>query len=140
MPADRELLSAAIRAAVEQVLETMFYTEAFAADAQPADALCAHLHFNGDPSGEFELVLARGAARKLAASYLGLPESDLGAAAEADVSCELANMICGATLSRVHPDSIVKLNSPELAEPTLAGDRQCFETPEGLLSVCLRVN
>lgn len=140
MSADLQTFAAAVGAAVEQVLETMFYTAAFPVNAGPADPLCAHIHFNGDPCGEFELLIEPGAARKFAAAYLGVPESDLVATSAAETACELANMICGATLSRLHPDSIVKLDSPELTSPVLGGLSQPFETPEGLLAVSLRVN
>ncbi len=133
-------LSAALGEAVQTILDTMFYTGCWEAAAQPSDAVCARIHFHGEPSGEFEMFLERGAARKLAAAYLGLEESDLPEPAEEEVACELANMICGATLSRLHPDSVVRLESPELVAPRPEGERRHFETPEGLLSVSMRVN
>jgi hypothetical protein len=51
-------------------------------------------------------------------------------------------MICGAALSRVHPDAVVKLHAPRAGDPAtpLEGAHQCFETPEGVLSVTMRVN
>jgi hypothetical protein len=140
MPADLDTLASATRDAVEQVLETMFYTTAVPVPPRAFDnPFCAHLQFNGDPCGEFELRISRAAAAEFAAACLGVRESDLPPQAAADVACELANVICGAALSRVHPDSIVNLNSPAIGEPSLSDISQCFEAPEGLLSVALRV-
>jgi hypothetical protein len=133
-------LSAALAEAVEQILGTMFYTAGWDAASAPADPICAHLNFSGVPSGEFELRVDCGAARAFAAAYLGLDHPDLTESAAGEMICELANMICGATLSRLHPDAIVKLDTPELSPPRPGGERRNFETPEGLLSVSMRVN
>jgi hypothetical protein len=128
---------------IEDVLETMFFSTAVAVERRhAADSISARVQFDGDPSGEFELTLTRGVARQFAAAFLAVDEPDLPREAEAEVCCELANMICGAALSRMHPDSIVKLHAPQVCDPALPPDgaHQCFETPEGLLSVTMRVN
>lgn len=143
MPADIGTLAAATHVVVEDVLETMFFSTAVAIDCRhDLAAISARVHFNGDPSGEFELTLSHAVARQYAQAFLGVDEADLPGDAEAQVSCELANMICGAALSRVHPDSVVKLNTPYICDPAtpLNGAHQCFETPEGILSVTMRVN
>lgn len=134
-------ISSAVSESVEEVLEEMFYSTAVPVEgAEIPEALCAHLHFNGDPCGEFELLIPAGAARTLAASCLGISAAELSPASGADAACELANMICGATLSRLHPDAVVKLSSPEIAEQRIAGERLSFETPEGPLSIAILVN
>ncbi len=143
MPYDTEALAVTTRAVIEDILETMFFSTAVAADYAPQpESISARVHFNGDPSGDFELTLTHSAARQFATSFLGVDAADLPSDAEAQVSCELANMICGAALSRVHPDSVVKLNAPYLSDPAspLEGARQCFETPEGVLTITMRVN
>ncbi len=110
--------------------------------ARDPGSISARIHFDGDPSGEFELTLTRGAARQFATSFLAVDEPDLPPDADAEVTCELANMICGAALSRVHPDSVVRLNAPYICDAVapLEGVRQRFETPEGVLSITMRVN
>jgi hypothetical protein len=143
MPADTETLATTARAVLEDVLETMFFTTAVAMDCRDdPGAISARVHFNGEPSGEFELTLSPGAARQFAIAFLGCDEPDLPPEAEAEVSCELANMICGAALSRMHPDAVVKLNAPYVCDPAspLHGTRQFFEAPEGTLSITMRVD
>lgn len=142
MPANNESLAASARVVIEDVLETMFFSTAVAVDCRhDPQAIAARVHFSGDPSGDFELTLSRGVARQFASAFLAVDEPDLPVSAEAEVTCELANMICGATLSRVHPDTVVRLTAPRIADRAapLAGAHQCFETPEGMLSVTLRV-
>lgn len=140
MPAEASIAQA-VSDALVQVLEEMFYSTAVGiAETEIPDAVCAHLHFNGDPCGEFELRIPAGVVRSLAAACLGVAESEVSPQAGCDAACELANMICGATLSRLHPHAVVKLNSPEIAEPRIAGERWCFEMPEGPLAVAMRVN
>jgi hypothetical protein len=142
MLVDNECLTDNTRLVIEDVLETMFFSTAAAIDCcHEPGSIAARVHFTGNPSGDFELTLSPGVARQFACSFLGVDEPDLPSTAASEVACELANMICGAALSRVHPDSIVKLSAPRLSGPEspLAGAHQCFETPEGLLSVTLRV-
>jgi CheY-specific phosphatase CheX len=143
MLVDNQALSDNTRLVIEDVLETMFFSTAVAVDCRhEPGSIAARLRFTGDPSGDFELTLSSGVARQFACSFLAVDEPDLPSSAESEVACELANMICGAALSRIHPDSIVKLSAPALADPAspLAGAHQCFETPEGVLSVTLRVD
>ncbi len=143
MPYNNEALAVTTRAVIEDVLETMFFSTAVAVEgARDPGSISARIHFDGDPSGEFELTLTRGAARQFATSFLAVDEPDLPPDADAEVTCELANMICGAALSRVHPDSVVRLNAPYICDAVapLEGVRQRFETPEGVLSITMRVN
>ena len=143
MSYNNEALAQTTRAVVDDVLETMFFSTAVPVDSgHDPGSISARIQFSGDPSGEFELTLARAAARQFATSFLGVDEPDLPPDAEAEVTCELANMICGAALSRVHPDSVVKLSAPYICDDAapLDGARQTFETPEGLLKITMRVN
>jgi hypothetical protein len=57
------------------------------------------------------------------------------------VILELANILCGAILSDVWPESKVALGPPEISteEPCLDGAlHRCFELPEGQLAVWIR--
>jgi CheY-specific phosphatase CheX len=143
MPYDTQALAATTCNVIEDILETMFFSTAVAVECcHLPGAISARVRFDGEASGEFELLLTRGVARQYASAFLGVEESDLPSSAEAEVSCELANMICGAALSRVHPDSVVRLHAPRIGDPAarLDGVHQCFETPEGVLSITMRVN
>lgn len=142
MPVTSEVLANSARAVMEDVLETMFFSTAVLVDCRhDPNAVAARIHFSGDPSGIFELALSRNLARQFACAFLALDEGDLPASAESEVTCELANMICGAALSRIHPDSSVRLGVPRptARSAPLDGPHQCFETPEGILSVTLSV-
>ena len=49
-------------------------------------------------------------------------------------------MICGAMLSRLHPDSHVALDAPETIPAVFdaaGGTHQCMETPEGMLAITM---
>ena len=66
-----------------------------------ADAVQARLLFEGEPSGSLDLSVALTAARSISADFLGVDQQEVSERQIADVVCELANMICGAVLSRV---------------------------------------
>ena len=110
----------ALRDALTDVLHKMFFIGAFA-DATPPEAgreldppaeLAARVHFHGEPSGDLLLVLNRQAARGIAADFLGENRSCLTGRQIEEVFCELANMICGAVLSRVESAATFYLASP----------------------------
>ncbi len=96
----------------------MFFLEALA-DAEPpapgsADGLTVQLRFDGDPPGLFRLGLARAAANAIAADFLGEDAETLTAKQSQDVARELANMICGAVLSRIESRGSFRLSPPEI--------------------------
>jgi CheY-specific phosphatase CheX len=126
-----------------EVLETMFFATAAAVEcAHDAAAISAIVHFEGEPSGALQVSVSPTLARSIAAGFLGLEPDEVTAEADGQVSCELANMICGAILSRLHPDSQVALDSPRLVASDAASQgkyHQCFESPDGMLGVTMRV-
>lgn len=76
--------------------------------------IVAHLTFEGDPSGALTLSVTAGAARSVAADFLGAEEPDLSEQQIGDVVCELANMICGSVLSRVESTTTFRLAAPRI--------------------------
>lgn len=109
--------------AAGEVLETMFFTGIFGA-AQARESLAgphfaARLTFDGTPGGALTLSVAAPAASALAANFLAASDDEPpGPAQLASVVCELANMVCGALLSKVQSERHFRLSSPE----PMAGD------------------
>jgi chemotaxis protein CheY-P-specific phosphatase CheC len=99
-------------------LETMFFAapDSVSMDPRrPAGALiAAKLNFQGTPDGWFWLVVSDTLARTLAANFLGC-ENDalLLAASVSDVTMELANIMCGAVLSRMESGVNFDLGPPQ---------------------------
>ena len=100
-----------------EVLESMYFASVFetAPAEQPlADAgFSFSLSFAGDLHGFFGVTLALKTARTLAVNFTGEDEESLTPEAIADVIGELANMLCGAVLSRVPSHQVFTLSHPE---------------------------
>lgn len=134
---------------VSSVLETMFFTAPidFADGDAESDAVESRVSFRGRPSGVFHLRVSASGARLLAAGFLGQDEDDLSEAQTVQVVCELANMLCGASLSQIESDQIFDLGAPEPVPPgTLleacqdsTAARQSFELESGILTVALHL-
>ena len=133
--------------AAEEVLETMFFTSIYGPGACAQDAeprLAAQLVFEGTPCGALTLSVAEPSAQSLASNFLAaecderLPAAQLGA-----VVCELANMICGALLSRVESETHFRLSKPELLEAGAAYPEgpanQSLDLGDGTLDLWLRL-
>lgn len=123
-----------------EVLETMFYSTAVAGDYNASSEELirgASLEFHGAHTGTFFAMLTPRVARSLAAACLGLPEDEITVEAEWQLTCELANVLCGAVLSRWDPNSPVHLTAPKPTTgcPQHLGWRERLETPEGPLCV-----
>jgi CheY-specific phosphatase CheX len=113
----REDIQPLLEAATAEVLETMFFATASgeAASWPPAagDCVAASVAFSGTRNGNLTVRLPGGTARALAACFLGVDsEGPLGPGQVAEVVCEMANMVCGAALSRLDPDGEVRLGPP----------------------------
>jgi len=129
---------------VDEVLETMFFTEALATDCAHEwriDAVSAHVRFDGSHLGEMLITLSSQAADSIAPAFLGLDPSETTPEARGQVILELTNILCGAVLSRLWPESKLSLATPELAgsDVRIEGLHHCFALPEGMLSVSLSV-
>jgi CheY-specific phosphatase CheX len=108
-------VSVCLREAVDEVLETMFFVESegpASRSGPPEEMVASQVDFKGSPSGSLSLRITLPAARSLAADFLGEDVSDLAARRAAEVVSELANMICGAVLSRVESDTTFRLSAP----------------------------
>lgn len=83
-------------------------------ESAPEPEIVAHLTFKGEPSGSLTLSVAAGAARSVAADFLGEEEPALSEQQIGEVVCELANMICGSVLSRVESAITFQLATPRI--------------------------
>jgi CheY-specific phosphatase CheX len=123
-PPSPSAFEAALRDALTDVLHKMFFIGALdgtppsgaGREFDPLAELAARVHFHGEPSGDLLLVLNRQAARGIAADFLGENGSCLTGREVEEVFCELANMICGAVLSRVESAATFQLASPVIEQ------------------------
>lgn len=127
-----------------EVLETMFFTTAEPVSCRHpeprADWIAAMIRFEGAPCGQLRVMLSRALAVAVACGFLGIDPDEVTRDEENQVARELANMICGAMLSRLHPDSRVALEAPETIPAVFdatGGTHQCMETPEGMLAISM---
>lgn len=128
------------------VMETMFFTEAEPVACEHAwlqAAPTARIRFSGSHHGEMRLGVSLEAADPIAASFLGLEPAELTDAQRGQVIQELANILCGALLSRLWPESTLALSSPELTgwedSPPQGALHRCFIIPEGMVALSVRL-
>ena len=147
IPVDQ--LSEALGAEAEQVLETMFFMTVVSQSESAPEAglpVCACLEFRGEPSGSFGINLSEPAARVLASNFLGDEPESLSPEQIHEVICELANIVCGAVLTKVHGDNLFELTSPELQDPARAAAAatvsisRTLDVGDGLIQAYLQVN
>jgi CheY-specific phosphatase CheX len=137
-------LSNALATAAGDVLETMFFT---AASEEPTEdcgtdpPIRVRVRFQGTPSGIFAMDMPGASARTIAADFLGGESEEISQAQVCQVLCELANMICGTTLSRLDMERRFDLASPEVTTPDgmppCDGIRRSLYLPEGPLTLYL---
>jgi hypothetical protein len=136
-----ESLVGVLRRVPAEVLETMFFAEAVAADCSHAwlrSAVEVGIRFEGSHLGEMRLSVSRDAANSIACAFLGLEPLELTEPLCAQVILELANILCGAILSHFWPESKLAIGAPEIsaeASPFNDALHCCFEMPEGKLAV-----
>ena len=129
----------ALRESVVEVLEKMFFVEAIT-DLAPeiaaqSPAVLVALQFDGNPPGVFRMSLARTAAALIAADFLGEDPESLTVPQVEEVAKELANMICGAVLSRIESRVTFRLAAPELVtQDAISGTVCTVETGSGMLT------
>jgi CheY-specific phosphatase CheX len=137
----------ALREAVTEVLEKMFFIRALE-DPRAALELCRSLSafhgeaeiatrvvFHGEPSGVLSLRTDYPVARAIAADFLAEEGPELSARQVEEVVAELANMICGAVLSRVESAAAFRLDPPAIVEPA-AADIRLPETAVRVVPIC----
>ena len=138
----------ALSSAVSDVLERMFFLEVLGEVTEPppeAESVAVRVSFKGDPAGCFQMRIARPAANAVAADFLGEDAGSLTDRQSTDVTLELANMICGAVLSRIESRAAFRLDSPQIVteetgEPGSAQETRCtVDTGSGALTVAIRM-
>jgi CheY-specific phosphatase CheX len=111
-------LGTAVQESVVEVLEKMFFIRAFEEPLEEGESsgcsIAVFLAFEGDPPGSLTLRTTRAVGRSIAADFLGDDEAALSERQVEEVVCELANMICGAVLSRVESRAAFSLGSPQI--------------------------
>ncbi len=131
-----------VRVAAE-VLETMFFEEAVPSACEHAwlaQAVSAQVRFEGSHGGEFLLSVPPDTARSIAAGFLGVDPEELSEAQPGEVILELANILCGALISTLWPESNLSLGTPELvsAEHSFREAMHCcFSLPGGRVAVSI---
>lgn len=140
-----ESFAAALRPCLDDVLSTMFFAEVLGEITVPVQAegpqLFVALSFSGSIAGELLLTVPEEVAATLATDFSGCDGTLDARAIECSV-CELANMICGSTLSRIAPDAHVTLSHPELTDQPLlpGGPTRWFELSDGILALSFRID
>lgn len=123
--------------AARQVLEAMFFTSMEEpAEDPPAPGMLIDVAFRGELQGRFQVRIQENCARALAANFTGsFDPEELTEAAIGQVMCELANMLCGATLSQLSPETIFDLDPPRVSaaspEMPLGGVAHWVHTSDG---------
>src|SRR5258708_242435 len=113
---DPDFGAVVIRVAAD-VLATMFFEEAVPA---PCDhswvpvAISAHIEFDGSHCGQFMLSVSPATSLSIASGFIGLEPEEMTGNQTSEVILELANILCGALMSTLWPESSLSLGSPEL--------------------------
>jgi CheY-specific phosphatase CheX len=138
----------ALSSAVVEVLDCMFFLEVLGEVAEPppeAETVTVQVSFDGDPPGDFQMRISRPAANAVAADFLGEDPESLTDRQSTDVTLELANMICGAVLSRIESRAAFRLGSPQMVvddggKRGSAEETRCtVETGKGALTVAIQM-
>src|SRR5260370_27293509 len=135
---------------VTTILEKMFFAcvfgESESAAISGAPLIGAWVAFDGPLRGKLAIALESDLAKTLAADFLGLSSvEELDSAKAEEIIGELANMVCGATLSRIDDDALFSLappvHGPEAVALALSdcGIQQLLDIGEGALVVRLRI-
>jgi CheY-specific phosphatase CheX len=109
-------LSEAVSKATEDVLSTMFFTfvDEVPADAGDQPGIETRIAFRGHLAGSLALRCSTDAVAEMASNLLGLEADTPPSATEQEaVMMELANMICGAVLSKIGSEGLFELLPPE---------------------------
>lgn len=130
--------------AASEVLETMYFTGVLGLAEDPdvdrGGWPSVRLAFSGPHSGSFGVRAPGEVARTLASNFLGVDEKEISEQQMGEVLCELANIICGATLVRLAGDARFSLTHPEIQPDgrEQEGTTVVLELDSGLLEVWFR--
>lgn len=101
----------------DEVLSTMFFSMLDPPEPSEEDAPCTRVRvtFEGHATGTLTLTASPDAVAEMTANFLGLDSDPPPPEAEQEaVIKELANIICGAILSRLESSDVLHLLPPEL--------------------------
>jgi len=138
--------TAALGSVSAEVLETMFFTEALAVECEHgwvAGAASVLVNFDGSHSGQMWLALTPDAVPPIASAFLGLEAAETSKEQRSQVICELANILCGAVLSSLWPESRLLLDAPQLIAPECGGQgvwHCCLALEEGAIAIWIRLS
>jgi len=128
-----------------EVLETMFFTEAMTAECEHgwlSSAVSVQVAFTGSHFGEMWLAVGEEAVPPIASAFLGLDPEESNEMERSQVILELANILCGAILSSMWPESRLQLEAPKLVAWTSEAERGwhcCLELPEGRMAISIHL-
>lgn len=136
-----------LAASASAVLETMCAMRASPdpdlSDEQRENLACVQVQFAGPLNGSLVMAAEEDAAQLFAPAFLGLGCEEQSPEMVAAVLAEMANMICGATVSRLEPEGLFSLSSPSPMSPLPAAEDCAVELDLdcgcGALVVQLRV-
>jgi len=112
-----------LKEAAESTLETMFFAETSEGGPAPLGGspviaeVVFHAHYeDGNCLGRLSLEMPESCANSIAADFEGIGGlGDVPPVAANQVALELANIICGATLTRLDSKGLFTLDSPAIA-------------------------
>lgn len=138
---------AVLAEAASEVLETMYFTSVFGTAETEAvhspEWQSAALSFKGETRGSFGVNAPANTIRTLAANFMGVEEGTTLVAEQAEVLCELCNMLCGAALLRLAGDTRFELSHPEIQPAPRPSDfegnivRTTLQLDAGILEIWL---
>jgi CheY-specific phosphatase CheX len=135
-------MDSTIQASIE-VLETMFFELPAGlpeeTGAPSPEGLCATVRFSGTSEGSLSVALEPPVLRRLSAAFLGIEEEEVTERLSLNVLCEMANMICGASQSRIHPGGRIAIETPQVMPVTEVLPRSWIRFPleRGSLAISL---
>ncbi|MGJ5819004.1 chemotaxis protein CheX [Paludibaculum fermentans] len=107
----------ACRVALLEVLETMFFelpvAELEVVEAPVETSCLIRASFHGSAGGAMQLAISCQICGRLAAAFLGKETDEVTCAERCSTARELANMLCGASLSRLQPQGRLSIGTPE---------------------------
>jgi len=111
-------LTEVLREASTVVLETMFFADvSTVAVEEPVhdDPLACSLLCSGAENGSFTVAVDRAALGMLSEAFYG-DDGESSSTREAELLCELTNMLAGSTLSTYAPNHYCPLSSPKVCD------------------------
>jgi hypothetical protein len=133
-------ITPALEDTVNTVLETMFFESAEPAELADRSALAWFaVDFTGVGAGTVYLGILPPAMHELAAAFAGLDAGPSANDQSKEAMLELANMVCGGTLSRLEPDGHFDLGAPRVCNIPPPPEIPChaFQIAAGWLAVGL---